>query len=107
MPGGGSASCANYFGRWGTALASDDHFVEVVFGQVELAVGVGLEELLDGSIGVNTLHRIACGFLGLDAVSVGHMITAEASIRAVVLGVEEGEHATAGTQARAKALDHW
>ena len=87
-------------------LASDDHFVEVVFRQVELGVGVGLEELLDGPIGIDVLHRVAGRFLGLNGVAVGHVVTAEAGIGSGVPGMEEREHTAAGTQGGAKPLDH-
>src|SRR5208282_1307076 len=106
MPGDGSASCANYFGRWAGLLASDDYFVEIVFGQEKLRVGVRLKQFLDGPIGIDALYREAGRLLGFNAVSVGHVITAEAGIRSGVLGVKEGEHTAAGTQAGAKTLDH-
>src|SRR5216683_7890873 len=102
MPGDGLASFASYCGR----SASDDDFVEVVFSQVELGVVVGLEQLLNGSIGIDTLHRVACSFLGLNGVAVGHVVTAEAGVGSVVAGMEERQHAAAGTKCRAEPLDH-
>src|SRR5271165_6143555 len=102
MPGDGSASFASCCG----SLASNDHFVEVVFGQVELGVVVGLEELFNGSIGIYALHRVASGFLGLNGIAVGHVVTAEAGVGTGVPGMEEREHTSAGAQGGAKALDH-
>src|ERR1700732_4141162 len=103
MPGDGLASYASYCGR----SASDDDFVEVVFRQVELGVVVGLEQLLNGPIGIDVLYRVARGFLGFNGVAVGHVVTAEAGVGTVVAGMEERQHAAAGTQGRAEPLDHW
>src|SRR5579859_113515 len=101
MPGGGSASFASSYGR----SASNDDFVEVVFCQVELGVVVGFEQLLYSPVGIDMLHRVARSLLGLNGVAVGHVVTAEAGVGAVVAGMEERQHATAGTQRRAKPLD--
>src|ERR1700730_7225661 len=102
MPGDGSASYASYCGR----SASDDDFVEVVFRQVELGVVIGLEQLLDGPIGIDVLHRVARCFLGLNGVAVGYVVAAEAGVGTLVAGVEERQHAPTGTQSRAEPLDH-
>src|ERR1700733_12147276 len=102
MPGAGSGSYASSCGR----LASDDYFVEIVLGQVELGVGVGLEEFFNRSIGIHVLHRVSGGFLGLNGVAVGHVVAAKAGVWSGVSGMKKGKHAPAGTQGGAKALDH-
>src|ERR1700722_602655 len=99
MPGDGLASFASYCGR----SASDDDFVEVVFSQVELGVVVGLEQLLNGPIGIDMLHRVARRFLGLNGVAVGHMVSAEAGVGSGVAGMEECQHPAAGTQCGGEA----
>src|ERR1700744_944857 len=102
MPGVGLGSYANSCGR----LASDDHFVEVVLRQVKLGVGVGLEEFFNGAIGIDVLHRVSGGFLGLNGVAVGYVVAAKAGVRSGVSGMEKGKHAAARSKRRAKALDH-
>src|ERR1700733_2516546 len=106
MPGVGWASFANSCGR-SARLASDDHFVEIVFCQVKLGVGVVLEELLNGAIGINVLHRVAGRFLSLDRVAIGHVVAAEAGVRSCVPRMEERQHSPARTHGGPKALDEW
>src|ERR1700757_1240506 len=102
MPGDGSASFASSCGR----SASNDDFVEVVFCQVELGVVGGLGQLLNGPVGIDMLHRVARSLLGLNGGAVGPGVTAEAGNGAVGAGMEERQHAAAGTQRRAETLDH-
>src|ERR1700691_6107245 len=104
MPGAGWASFASSYGS-SARLASDNHFVEVVFRQVELGVGVVLEELLNGAIGIDVLHRVTGRFLGFNGVAVGHVVAAEAGIRSRVLGMKERHHASARPHGGPKAFD--
>ena len=60
---------------------------EIVLRQEEFGVGIRLEQFLDRTIRVDTLHGIAGRFLGLNAVRIGDVVAAEAGVRARVLGV--------------------
>lgn len=87
-------------------LATDDYFVDIVFGEKKFAVAVVAEKLFNAAVGINTLHWKTLTLLHLDIVGIGQMVATVGSIFSHLLGVEQRQDPAAWKQACAEAVNH-
>src|SRR5271168_4904971 len=93
-----------YWGELRSAI--DNHFVDIVLGEIEFAALEGGEELLDLPVGEHLTHCKPLRLLHLDGIAFGDVVAVEDGVRAGGLDMKEGKDAPPRLEAGVQPVDH-